>query len=406
MSWKSLIWTGGILYAVAVGVIIYLVIALVMANSTSSPSEPEDSRSQYPAYNPDLLDASRIPQWSADGQTLVVNVNETIYGIDLASGKRWEILPGRDDAQYSPSLSSTGQLAFANFKHTRGFFRAREQRHIMATTLDGEKAERISANLRFPSVPVWSPDGSHLAFIDHVRGTDLDMVVVVTPDNSDSGEILLQKPSLPQPIRSISWSNDSQRLALLVGKWGNYAIVTVNVTGNEEGVVAHITEFPYRWGQLSLPDWSPDDQRLYFGRREQGRNPEGGPSNPLQLVSTRVDGSDPRVIVDFGTDFTGWIEHVQMSPNGNRLSFITRFDDTADEYIYLEDQQLPERDPLSYLYAVNVDGTDLVELDSSYIDGASWSPTGDMLAVHDFGSDRKGSSVYTFDANTLHKTQW
>ena len=64
-----------------------------------------------PNYEAAAGDANRTPQWSADGQSIVVNLGYRIYRVS-ADGRRLTRLPEQADAgQFSPSLSPEGHLA-------------------------------------------------------------------------------------------------------------------------------------------------------------------------------------------------------------------------------------------------------------------------------------------------------
>ena len=69
----------------------------------------------YP--EPDIDDeaskyADRTPQWSADGQNIVVNVEDWVLGVNVSGGEPFDIRGKRGWRQYSPSLSLDGRVAY------------------------------------------------------------------------------------------------------------------------------------------------------------------------------------------------------------------------------------------------------------------------------------------------------
>ncbi len=150
--------------------------------------------------------------------------------------------------------------------------------------------------------PVWSPDGSRIAFVSQRGGSDLDDLYVMPADGSGGAELLLTRPGLqfvenwtedgtitfyenaagarnrdlwtmpaeggeePQPFLVTEWAE----LGLAVSPDGQWASYQSNETGSFE---VYVRAFPSGVGQRrvstgggTIPRWSPDGETIFFLR--------------------------------------------------------------------------------------------------------------------------------------------
>jgi Tol biopolymer transport system component len=193
----------------------------------------------------------------------------------------------------TPERVQPGEIAFVG--HQDG------SDHVFLVSTFGE-LRQLTADREPDASPVWSPDGSMLAF---TRGPHEDRDIwVMTADGSEQRNVT----NLPGDEFHPAWSPDGQWIAfshsarsqapampdiMLVALDGtDLRNLTDNAAANDQG-----------------PVWSPDGTRIAFGS-------SAGPDGMAVHVMT-VDGAERRVITAgaMATFATGW------SPDGEWISY-------------------------------------------------------------------------------------
>lgn len=367
MIWK---WVGwgcfGLSMLAIIGAVGLFLLYLYALTGIEYGMEVSDERSQNRGT------ANQTPQWSADGQTIVVNIGNTIYGVDVKGTELWSIPEERNDHQFSPSLSPDGRVAYMNYEYRgEGFIgRFREKkhpRHIERANIDGKKVKRLARLGELTAAPVWSPDGERIAYVHE------NEVVII---NADGGEEERFTSPLDGWGTSAVWSNDGRRLAVLWSQYrDNVQMITVVSRGDEEPKV--VAQVEGNGAGLSLPDWSPDDELVYFSRRE-------GDGAPNVLYSVNPDGSNAQAVAHLGEEDS--VARVEVSADGTRLLFITG------------------TGPRNGLYRINADGTGVKILAGGPL-AASWSPDGSRIAAVNVGRGAFGGG--RFNSGSLGPThEW
>lgn len=192
--------------------------------------------------------------------------------------------------------------------------------------------------------PVWSPDGSRVAFVRFVHGPDQSYVVVseVDPPSELWSETVV---SVWHPYSDPTWSPDGARIAFTCEgpppRW-EFDICTVPSTRNlgyRSAGTGGVSKVTSGTAVDSDPTWSPDGTRIAF---TTDREALGG--SLVALV--RADGSGYEAL-HVGSD-PAW------SPDATRIVFVGGADAPG-------------------LYIVNTDGTGLVRITEDPRDSApSW----------------------------------
>jgi Tol biopolymer transport system component len=163
------------------------------------------------------------------------------------------------------------------------------------------KPTLFAASNRTEHMPVYSPDGSKVAFISDQLGDP-----EVWRSNADGSE--------PQKLTNVAeawmaeWSPSGDRIAFSASEEGD-GIFDIHVISDTGGAPRNLTPDEF---QDTAPSWSPDGNWIYYASFREGviqicRVPaEGGPSKQL----TKKGGNIPRVTesgqVLFWRDETIW----------------------------------------------------------------------------------------------------
>ena len=352
-------------------------------------------------YNSKYRSADRTPQWSADGQTLVVNLGDEIYGASVDGNRLWRIAHKDTEHHFSgvfyPSLSANGEVAYVKYYYNNGALLSdRNTNHIELTDINGTEPRRLFSNtgLLGGKPPKWSPDGSRLAF-----STNGKQVNIMTKRESGLSSILTfwrkyDTYSIPEDMGGYAgfWSNDSQRIALIrQDRHEDKSIVSVaDWDGSDSTTIIEAKDIISLGGGMPIPNisWAPGDDIIYFSKTEFPGSEDWERDirtikTTTKLYSMRPDGSAERMIKDLGDDFL--VKRVEVSPNGSLL-LLTAIHLNQSNGVYVLNS---DGSGLKQVYNDESGKSDQVKATTIY---ASWSPDGSRIAVHDLGH---GGNVFT-----------
>jgi Tol biopolymer transport system component len=187
---------------------------------------------------------------------------------------------------------------------------------------NGNNPTRITRNDFFNDHPAWSPDGSKIA-LDSSRDLNTDIYVM----NVDgTGEVRLTDSPVDEegPV----WSPDGKTIAYIAAKGVNESYFDIWIMGADGSNPTRLTTTADHFNNATDPAWSPDGKHILFTDTRDG---------PFGLFSMNGDGSDQKKIFE---DYTG----PDYSPDGAWVAvvidseiYIMRPDGSGEKRLTTED---------------------------------------------------------------------
>jgi TolB protein len=244
---------------------------------------------------------------------------------------------------------------------------------IWTKTADGENRFRLTDHPAEDFDPVWSPDGSMIAFRSHRDGNE--EVYVMNADGSDQRNLTAS----PRSDYSPEWSPDGLRIAFATDRdsdSGGNDIYTVNVDSTD------LQRLTIAGGIDEYPSWSPDGRLIVYACTGGRRNPDGG--GDFEVCLMNADGTGHRQL----TDAEGVSDYPAWSPDGSTIAFMT----TRGGW-----PTLPGYEPLGYeegeygeyeIYVMDANGEKPRNVTNNGREGEqfpAWSPDGSYLVFSRYG---------------------
>ena len=358
------------------------------------------------------------PQWAPRGDRILF-----IYGgywggeifVSESDGTSLLRLNLEDDKyEYlnSPDISPDGsRVAYTTgrFRELGSFRRGTADWDIETSGLDGSGRARLTDSPGEDTSPVWSPDGSRIAFVrDRVPSYVEDPMVrsgiyIMSADGSEARmlmsfrepnrEVLSQfdKASL---YHTLVWSPDGGMVAFQVDTMipnpnptpsspmlDVERLYTIGVDGSGLTQMFQVGE----WEKSSIysgPAWSPDGGRIAFTVLDHN-------TFLPTLYTVSPDGSNLQELAVLLPSHVGTKSSLQWSPDGEQILY-------SWGYRPPRMRITPRSDPK--VFVINADGSQPREVaDGTY---ASWSPDGSRIAVvDDYDSDEGTPFLFTVAAD-------
>jgi Tol biopolymer transport system component len=254
---------------------------------------------QSPPYRP-----FSPPQLTRDAQRALFEVDRdgerALFLLDARGRLLYE--QPRDIAIRQPVWSPDGS-AVAYWATTDGFWR------FYVMDRDGEQQRILSDTVGLVpyTYPLWSPDGSHILFRIWVaeRGSAIFLLDAVTGNTRNISESL-------SAAGDLVWSPDGSALVFRSERERNGEIYVLDVLNDE---TRNLTQNPAIDFQ---PDWSPDGSEIVFVSNREGQG---------ELFRMRSDGAGVIRITHGG----GWSP--DWSPRGDLIAFISRRSGSETLYV-------------------------------------------------------------------------
>ncbi len=245
------------------------------------------------------------------------------------------------------------------------------QRDIYVMDMPHNLNQRLTRGNGDNQTPVWSPDGTQIAYVS-LTGLS-QKIMVMDADGHNARPIFTSRSGYMGSI-SLAWSPDSTHMAFTALLEGRQVIYIASILPDASGqtVIQQVTS---ESKNAFSPAWSPDGAYLVFSW--------AGLANPEIFVAPLTSLTLPIVQTDVLQQITHSRSPNTMpawSPDASRIAFVS------------------DRDSNSEIYTVNPDGTDLRRMTFSLAReiAPTWTPDSQRVM---FTSNRSGGwEVYTVDA--------
>ncbi|MFC2168588.1 S9 family peptidase [Acidobacteriota bacterium] len=197
--------------------------------------------------------------WSPDGKKILLSIKD--------------LDPDEEDKDKSPDKKPKPKpwvIDRLQFKRDgRGYIADKLFTHLYVFDLEDKSLTQITSGNFNESSPVWSPDGKRIAFVsnrtDNPDGNSDTNIWIVSADNPDKGQTLLQVTTQPGSDSSPAWSPDGRFLTYTTSVepeifW--YATAHLAVVPAEGGPPQLLTKQLDR--NVSSPHFSSDGKSIYF----------------------------------------------------------------------------------------------------------------------------------------------
>jgi TolB protein len=191
-----------------------------------------------------LTDDGLTPAWSPDGQRIAFARNGDIYVINADGSDQTNLTSNPDFHFYlDPAWSPDGQQILFTSSGDPNYPAGR----LLVINDDGSGLRDLIDPSLFPTLAVWSPDGTRIAFLG---GGGIQVV-------DANGSNLTR---LTDGGGGLDWSPDGQRIAFA----RNGDIYVINADGSG---LTRLTNHP---GEDTWPAWSPDNRQIVFRSTRDG----------------------------------------------------------------------------------------------------------------------------------------
>lgn len=262
------------------------------------------------------------------------------------------------------ACSSSGGLSDEIVFHAR----VNDLYQVFRMGADGQNPQQLTEGDYNNGFPVWSPDGTRIAFVSDREGGQLDIYTM-----DPFGENQLRLTDHAGLDRGPVWSPDGSEIAFVSNRDTTLSIFVMKADGSNLRLLTDTS------GSDEAPVWTPDGQWVVF-QSERG--------NRYDLYKVNVNTGET---VQLTSTFNGDLLP-DVSPDGASLIWALDLSGVAEE----GSSEFVQRRVVAQ---ANLDGEGLVYLaDGAPMAGSPvWSPDGSLVAYRN--ETATGQSVYVINAD-------
>ena len=272
-------------------------------------------------------------QWTPDGTAIVFHYAgrrepSALYAV-TADGSSLRKLAQPSDTWVLPfDVSPDGtQIIYSRCTCQAGLYKFT----LELLTLDADSSRTLEHNAADDYYAQWTPDGTQIAF---VRDNELGLLTrvgtflyVMSADGTDE-RIVYGSGNEVQSLRLPVWSPDGSKIAF-ISEEDRSPLANLYIVGSDGSDPRRLSSLY----TLGPPSWSPDGERLAFFSVDADSN--GGPrtDSPVSLYTIASDGTDLKRVFtnlaghtkDFNSREFGQLK-ASWSPNGEDILFTCQYE--------------------------------------------------------------------------------
>ncbi len=279
-----------------------LLTLLTITASGCGASPDEDHLSQLTAEG----GSEYYPDWDPDGKTIVYEVDDqqqpySIWTMNADGSGKTQLLSKAETWLGAPVFSPDGsRIAFFH----SGVIGIAERNGTNIQLFDRSPGKN-------QDFPVWSPDGSKIAYTESNGSPEVSIPSELWIADSNGANKVRVLADLDGKVKK-SWSPDGTRIVFASA--GNLWLVSPDGSG-----LLQLTNDTAR--RDDYPDWSPDDKQLTF--QSEWKLPDGRDSSAIEVIDANGEGRE--VLLDVYTR-KGWqsVGEPRWSPDGNKIVFTVK----------------------------------------------------------------------------------
>jgi len=185
------------------------------------------------------------------------------------------------------------------------------KRDLFVVNADGSDQQQITHDIYVEGSAFWSPNGKQIVLQASVAGTSTIVLLTINPDNTAGQGVQLTADVKADSVLPV-WSPNGSKIAFQSKRdGGDYQVFVMDADGNNKKRVSDGK------GYAGNPAWSPDGKSIVF---VQGADSSPGGQRELQVAS--IDGGAPKQL----TDLKSSLGHPRWSPKGDLISMVQTLD--------------------------------------------------------------------------------
>lgn len=224
------------------------------------------------------------------------------------------IAPEEPDEKEKEKSKPARVITSLRYKANDGGFTYDKRRHVFVVSVEGGEPVQVTDGDWDDSAPVWSPDGTQIAFASaRHEERDYDQVSDIWAVSAEGGEPRRVTPGRG-PSANPAWSPDGATIAYAGNEYAldmgrNTDIFVIPVAGGEpRNLTKELDRSCAPFSGNIGPLWAPDGRWIYFGVEDQG-------DVPVYRVPAAGDAAE-RVL---GGE--RWLMSLSIAADGSRVAF-------------------------------------------------------------------------------------